>query len=284
MTDYTLNHVQLQAQRSLVYLDSGDRSKPCLVVLHSLGADHRMWAEHLPVLARQFRVIAPDTRGHGNSDLGATQSVQDWVADLDVVLDHAGAQQVILVGISLGGIQAIAYTACHLERVAALVVADSFVALPPEVASAKIRQLSTQAWSVSMSDVADQYISDTFAAPIPAGANTVREAIAHMDAEDYVAAVTACFSVQIADQLATITVPTLVLWGDHDHKTPRELSERITAGIGDAVLCEVPAAGHLSSVDNPSAFLDLVTSFLRERLTVSSERQELTWAVPTRSS
>ncbi len=59
--------------------------------------------------------------------------------------------------------------------------------------------------------------------------------------------------------------PALVLWGERDAKTPRPLSERIAAGLQDAELGIVPAAGHLSNLENPADFTRLTEDFLDRR-------------------
>jgi pimeloyl-ACP methyl ester carboxylesterase len=92
----------------------------------------------------------------------------------------------------------------------------------------------------------------------------VRRAIAAMDPDSYVAAVAACFGVQVTDRLSQVEAPTLVLWGDRDAKTPRALSEEIAEGIDGAVLQVLPDAGHLSNIDNPDAFAAAVIGFSAE--------------------
>ena len=246
------------------YLDVGARSAPAVVLLHSLGADHRMWRPQVEVLSADYRVIAPDSRGHGASVGGGPPSVDAWVGDLHRVLLDAGVERAALVGVSLGGIQAIAYAAAHPDRVAALVVADSFVELDQDVAQAKIAELSEQAEREGMAAVADRYVEDTFLMPpSPAGADDIHKAIAGMSVGEYVASVRVCFGVRIADRLAQVSAPTLVLWGARDEKTPRPLSERISAGISGAKLIEVPGAGHLSNVENPQHFTELAARFIR---------------------
>lgn len=233
------------------------------MLLHSLGADGHMWNEVARALAGDRRVVVPDSRGHGRSPAGAA-SVDTWTDDLAALLDAADADRVSLVGVSLGGIQAIAFAAAHPTRVRALVVADSFVALPPELARAKIDSLAGAARETLMSTVADRYVADTFVEPVPAGAQAVRRALAGMDPTSYIDAVTACFGVQITHLLADVQAPTLVLWGDRDEKTPAALSTVIHHGIRGSRFATVPDAGHLSNVDNPEAFVRLVGAFLNE--------------------
>lgn len=242
--------------------DGGPGAGTAVVLLHSLGADRRMWRDQVTALRGRHRVVVPDTRGHGASDWAGPVDVDDWVADLRRVLDAAGVTRAALVGVSLGGIQALAYAAAFPEQTSALVVADSFVELPEDVAEAKISGLAGQAASEGMPAVADAYVHDTFTrTPPPDGAGPLRDAIAGMDADAYAASVRACFGVRIADRLAAVRAPTLVLWGNADQKTPRPLSERIAAGVAGAELREIPGAGHLSNLENPAAFTEQIDGF-----------------------
>ncbi|GAA4495171.1 3-oxoadipate enol-lactonase [Actinoallomurus oryzae] len=246
----------------LNHVSAGPDGDTAVVFLHSLGTDHRMWRDQAEALGTRHRVVLPDSRGHGGSAWTGPPAVGDWVADLDGVLDAAGVRRAVLVGLSLGGIQAIAYAAAHPGRVSALVVADSFAALDPEVATAKAEGLAGQALSEGTAALADTYVADTFTvSPLPPGAEVVRSAIAGMDAEAYAATARACFGARVEDRLGAVRAPTLVLWGDRDRKTPRALSERIAAGIEGAELAEVPGAGHLSNLENPAEFTRLVACF-----------------------
>jgi 3-oxoadipate enol-lactonase len=67
--------------------------------------------------------------------------------------------------------------------------------------------------------------------------------------------------------LAGITQPTLVLVGEHDHVTPLALSEELVAGIQGAQLVVIPAAGHISNLDNPTAFDAAIAAFLTQNVT-----------------
>ena len=248
----------------LAYVDSGGSAQDAVVLLHSLGTDHRVWhACATALLAAGHRVIAPDSRGHGESQWCGPLTVEGWVEDLDRVLDHAGLRGITLAGLSMGGVQALAYAADHAERVSALIVADSFAQLAPAAARAKTAGLADRAREYGMTALADFYVASTFTVdPLPPAAESVRKAIASMDTGAYVDSTETCFGAQLDDALGRISAPTLVLWGERDEKTPRELSERITARVPNATLAVVPRAGHLSNAENPEAFTGLVRDFL----------------------
>jgi 3-oxoadipate enol-lactonase len=253
----------------LAYLDSGGQSqsggqsREALVLLHSLGTDHRLWEHCAASLAEGHRVLVPDSRGHGGSGWAGPLTVEDWVADLGRVLEHAGVDKVALIGLSMGGVQAIAYAATYPSQVRALVVADSFAELDPGTARAKTSGLVAR--TSDMKALADFYVESTFTVePLPAAAESVRDAIASMEPDAYAVSAETCFGARLDGALDRIGSPTLVLWGDRDTKTPRELSERIAGRVRSARLEVVPGAGHLSTVENPGEFTRLVCGFLTE--------------------
>jgi 3-oxoadipate enol-lactonase len=252
----------------LTYHRAGTASGPVVVLLHSLGASAAAWEGVIRELAGTYSLLVPDLRGHGRSEPAEVADVAEWAEDLERVLGHAEIepdQRVALVGVSLGGIQAVVFAASRPERVSALVVSDSFAALPAEVAAQRIATQSGQAISLPMAEVAERYVAATFADGTSRGAEIVRDAIGGMDPDSYAAAVRTCFGADVRHLLTDISAPTLVLWGDHDDKTPLALSQSIAAGIARSRLEVVPDAGHLAPLDNAAGFSRLVAGFLGPR-------------------
>ncbi|MFG2964730.1 alpha/beta fold hydrolase [Streptomyces sp. NPDC048288] len=101
----------------LAYLDTGSGAP--VVLLHSGYVDHRFWHEQIPALAAEFRVIAPDVRGHGAS-ANATAPFR-WADDLAELLRHLDAGPAVLVGLSMGGVIATDTVLEHPELVRAVV-------------------------------------------------------------------------------------------------------------------------------------------------------------------
>ncbi|MQA82057.1 MAG: alpha/beta fold hydrolase [Streptosporangiales bacterium] len=259
-----------RGEPALAYADRGPRVAEAVVLLHSLGTDHRLWAPQLEPLSAEHRVLVPDSRGHGASGWprtngSAATTIDDWTADLARLLDHAGVERAVLVGVSMGGVQALAFALRHPTRTTGLVLADTFAELDADLAATKIGGMSDGARSLGMPAYADGYVAETFTTEPPvAGAADVRDAIAGMSVDAYAASVRACFGVTLGARLGEIDAPTLVLWGDRDKKTPRPLAERLAADVPGAVLREVPDAGHLSNLENPAAFTAAVHEHLAE--------------------
>ncbi|WP_406432744.1 alpha/beta hydrolase [Streptomyces sp. NBC_00631] len=101
----------------LAYLDTG--SGDPVVLLHAGYVDHRFWYPQVPALAAEYRVIAPDVRGHGCSD-NASRPFR-WADDLAELLRHLDAGPAVLVGVSMGGVIATDTVLEHPELVRAVV-------------------------------------------------------------------------------------------------------------------------------------------------------------------
>ncbi|GAA0365000.1 alpha/beta hydrolase [Actinoallomurus spadix] len=106
--------------RRLSYLDFGGTGRP-LLALHGHLYEGRTWAPLAEALAPRWRIIAPDQRGHGDSDRAASYTREDYVADAIALLDHLGIDQAVTLGHSGGGITAYQIAARHPERVPAIV-------------------------------------------------------------------------------------------------------------------------------------------------------------------
>ncbi|MGK5546704.1 alpha/beta fold hydrolase [Streptomyces sp. URMC 127] len=114
--------------RRLSYLDFGGTGRP-LVALHGHLSEGATFAHLAAALGPQWRLIAPDQRGQGESDRAADYAREGYLADLEALLDHLGLTEVVLLGHSLGAINAYQFAARHPRRVRALVNAEGPVSL-----------------------------------------------------------------------------------------------------------------------------------------------------------
>ncbi|MFF3056375.1 alpha/beta fold hydrolase [Streptomyces sp. NPDC057909] len=109
--------------RRLSYLDFGGPGRP-LLALHGHFSEGRTFSHLARELAPQWRVIAPDQRGHGDSGRPAGFSREGYIADAIAVLDRLGLASAVVLGHSLGGVNAYQLASQHPQRVSALVVED----------------------------------------------------------------------------------------------------------------------------------------------------------------
>jgi pimeloyl-ACP methyl ester carboxylesterase len=120
--------------RRLSYLDFGGPGRP-LVALHGHLSEAATCTALAEALRPQWRLIAPDQRGHGESDRAADYSREGYLGDLQALLDHLALERIVLLGHSLGAINAYQFAARRPERVDALVDAEGPAALGLEGAN-----------------------------------------------------------------------------------------------------------------------------------------------------
>lgn len=105
------------------YLDAGGDGR-ALVALHAHWMEGQTFAPLAEALAPTWRVIAPDQRGHGQSDHAPTYTRDDYLDDLSALFTHLALWEAVLLGNSLGGVNAYQFAARHPERVRALIIED----------------------------------------------------------------------------------------------------------------------------------------------------------------
>ena len=111
----------------LHYADWGNETAPPLIVVHG-GRDHcRSWDALARALQPQFHVIAPDLRGHGDSEWtkGGSYALSEYVYDLTRLVRVLAAPRVTLVGHSMGGMVSLIYSGSFPDKVSALVVLEA---------------------------------------------------------------------------------------------------------------------------------------------------------------
>jgi pimeloyl-ACP methyl ester carboxylesterase len=116
----------------LHYVDWGNDDAPLMLLVHG-GRDHcRSWDLIARSLQPHFHVLAPDLRGHGDSDWtkGGSYSLTEYVYDLSRLVRSTAADQVTMVGHSMGGMVGLIYAGTFPEQVSALVVLDGVTVLP----------------------------------------------------------------------------------------------------------------------------------------------------------
>lgn len=241
---------------------------PPLVLLHGFLCDGRVWRRQLLQLSDQFRVIAWDAPGAGASpDPAETFTTESYARCLAGFLDAVAIDQAHILGLSWGGILAQEFYRLYPERVRSLVLADTYAgwrgSLPEAVwkerLSACLRDANGSADALVgkflpgvFSDAAPQELRDEFAAIVsefhPVGFRLMSLSAAEVDTRDL---------------LPTIKVPTLLVWGDDDRRSPLNVASQFHAAIPGAKLVVIPNAGHVSNMEQPDAFNGHVRRFCR---------------------
>lgn len=245
--------------------DHAGAGRSPLVLVHGFPIDRSMWRDMTPLIEPARRVIAPDLIGHGESHVRSQVSISDIADGVFAVLDSLGVgMPVMLGGLSMGGIVCLDAWRRYAQRIAGLLLIDT----RPNAESPEGRANRFAAAERVERDgaviVADAMRGKLFADSTPM---SLQEPwFARLAATPRLGAAAA--SRALADRvdswktLSTISVPTLVVVGDHDVITPPELASQMHERIVGSSLAIIKDAGHIPPVEQPAATADAVNAFL----------------------
>ena len=237
-----------------------------LIVLHGILSDSRAWIPQLAGLAGELDVIAWDAPGAGGSDDPPDDYGADGYANaLAGLMDRLGVDSPHILGLSWGGILAQEFYARHPERVRSLILADTYAgwrgSLPAEVSEARLAQVLREI-EQPIEDWASDWLPGLLSDAAPESLREeVYELMLDYHPAGYRAMMLALGRSDTREVLPGIAVPTLLVWGDHDARSPVPVAEALHAAIPGAELVVIPGAGHESNLEAPQAFNEAVLRF-----------------------
>lgn len=237
-----------------------------LLCLHGLGSSGQIWEGLVPELARTYRVLAPDLRGHGASAKPrGGYSVRLLADDVVALLDARGVGPAAVCGLSMGGAVAQVLAVEYPERVSALVLEDTWAFATPGFATAlqaRIQAVRDRGLGSYADTAVLQVFSEAFRAANPQALEEYRARNAELDAEAFQSVIRGLIGFDMRGRLGTLRVPTLVVIGSEDRLTPRFHADYLLRSIPGARLEVVAGAGHIPHVEQPAAFTTLLRKFL----------------------
>jgi 3-oxoadipate enol-lactonase len=256
----------------LAYLDRG--TGPLVLLIHGFPLDHTMWSAQIDALAERWRIIAPDLRGFGQSPFGnadpqAGISMERYADDLAELLDVLQIRQpIVLAGFSMGGYVAWQFIRKHADRLRGLIQCDTRAAADTEEAKAGRLKMAENVAEWGSARVAEM-MGPKLLAPRTFEQNVAVVAAVRQVVERTSPAAIAAAQRGMADRpdmtslLPAIKVPTLVVVGAEDAISPPQEMKAMAAAIPNAEFSEIPDAGHMTTMENPTAVTEVFTRFLQ---------------------
>lgn len=251
MQRYSFKHNGL----TLSYLDAGG-SGQALIALHAHWMEGQTFAPLARALAPEWRVIVLDQRGHGHSDHASTYTRGDYLDDLQGLFAHLGLERAVLLGNSLGGVNAYQFAARHPQNVRALIIEDIGAVIADDTSFAL-------AWSGTFktrNDLEERigsrflpYLKDSIRS-VPDGWRLA------FDPDEMAASQKAVNGDHWEDWLAT-TCPALLLRGKQSRVTTQQHMEEMATRRPHTLLRTLEG-GHVIHFDNLPGFIANVREFL----------------------
>jgi pimeloyl-ACP methyl ester carboxylesterase len=254
---------------SVAYRDVGEG--PPLVLLHGFLCDSRCWRRQLVDLSDRFRVVAWDAPGAGSSsDPPEPFATTDWVECLAGFLDLLGTERAQVIGLSRGGILAQEFYRSYPDRVLTLILCDTYAGWKgslPESAYTKRLERCVLESSLPPLEFVPRWVPEFFT---EAASHKLREEMSAVVSEfhplGFRLMAKSSADTDTTDLLPNIEVPTLLLWGDDDRRSPMNIAEHFRDAIPNAEVEVIANAGHLSNMEQPEKFNAEVRRFCQSHM------------------
>jgi 3-oxoadipate enol-lactonase len=247
-------------------------SGPAILMIHGFTNHGMVWAEQIADLIHAgYSVVMPDLAGHGLSQVADRKTtVEDLANDMINLLDHLAIDKAIVCGLSLGGMVAQSMAIDHPERVRGLAVANSCAdSTMPDVTAAR------QSWIemferpngplLRMQVVWPQMLNERYRASPTAEAFLAswQRINGKIPGSSFANVARGSQEFKSSARLKNVRLPCLVIAGEFDRLFPPAVCGEIAALISGASFSIIAGAGHLSSLDSPKQFNELLLQFLR---------------------
>jgi len=243
----------------------GREGAPWLVFSNSLATNVSMWDPQAADLARSFRVLRYDQRGHGGTDAPAGRySFALLVADAVALLDALGLARPHFAGLSMGGATALGVAELHPGRIDRVIVCDSPCMSTPASAQQWEERIAL-ARKAGMEPLVEPTVGRWFPpethAANPACLDKVRQMIRTTPVNGFIGCAAALADHDYNTAVATVTRPALFMAGAKDGVTPAAMKD-MHARLAGSRYVELEGAGHISNLDRPAEFTRAIRDFL----------------------
>lgn len=261
-----MEKVELDGQL-IAYRAAG--SGPPLVLLHGGLVDSRAWLREVDAFSDEFQVVAWDAPGCGqSSDPRPDVTIDDYADSVAALIEALGLGPAHILGISFGGGLTLAVYKRHSRLVRSMILVSAYAgwagSLPTEEVEQR-RQRAERNARRPIHEWVDEFLATLFDETTPRHlVEETRSIMLDIRPEGMLPMLNAFAEADLTDVLDKVTVPTLLLYGDKDQRSPRPVAESLSSSIPTSRLVFVDTAGHCVNVEAPEVFDNEVRSFLHQ--------------------
>ncbi|KJS07908.1 MAG: 3-oxoadipate enol-lactonase [Hoeflea sp. BRH_c9] len=244
--------------------------RPTIVFSNSLGTDYRIWRDVIVRLAGDFGIIAYDKRGHGLSETGDGAITMDkHIDDLAALIEHFEAKNVIVCGLSVGGMIAQGLAAKRPDLVRALILCDTGHKIgTPDMWDARIAAISEQGIAAISDAILERWFTKDYRHADNADFCGYRLMLERTSVEGYVGTCAAIRDSDFTQSSSELALPVICVVGSEDGSTPPALVGELARLIPGAMYQEIPGAAHLPCIEKPVELTETIRAFI-DRLPVA---------------
>jgi len=253
------------------YLEWGSAGNQPLILLHGIARVARTFGHLAPHFVNDYRVIAVDLRGHGDSgwDPQGAYLVEDYVKDVEALVAQLGLRNIVLWGNSTGGRVAQVFAGLHTELVAAVIVEDVGPERPPAISNRRAQRMGREesGWA-SVDELVAQLRTDYPRTPEPVLRNlAVHGSRSRPDGRVVwkrdPAILKGFVPTELWATVRKIKAPVIYILGGASTIVPLETQEQLRQALPQVEFVTLPGLGHYPSDEAPVEFLAIVDRFLR---------------------
>ena len=240
--------------------------KPTIVFANSLGTDFRIWRDVIVRMVGDFSIIAYDKRGHGLSELGSGPiSMNDHINDLEALIEHFDAKNVIVCGLSVGGMIAQGLAAKRPDLVKAMILMDTAHKIgTADMWNQRIEGVTRDGITSLADAIMQRWFTPAYRSPDKPDFVGYTAMLTRTTVDGYAGTCAALRDADFTESTKALTLPVLALVGDQDGSTPPDLVRSTAELVKGAEFRIIPDAGHLPCIEQPQAVVNLMSNFLKQ--------------------
>jgi pimeloyl-ACP methyl ester carboxylesterase len=248
-------------------------SGPPLIFLHGIGGNRTNWTQQQHHMADMCTTIAWDARGYGLSeDYEGPLQFSQFSDDLNRLLDFRRIDSAHFVGLSMGARILMNFFSSASDRVSTLTLCDCFYSFGAALSADKqaefiaLRQKPLRS-GMTLGDIAPKLIESLVSPNCRSEVKArLHESILDLHVESYLKTVEASMSFDMSGELVDFDIPVQLIFGEHDRLTPPSIGRVMMKQMPNARLQVIKDAGHISNMEQPSDFNNILRSFLTPNL------------------